>query len=59
VTLVGCQEFDRAVVVPVVVPIHKGKRPFTGLVPAGKRPAGIVGAVFDRIERGFRVRVVV
>jgi hypothetical protein len=59
VALMWRHEFDRAVVVPVVVPIHKCTRPFAGLVLAGKGPAGVVGPVFDRTEQGFRVRVVV
>ena len=59
VALVGRHEFDRAVVVPVVLPIHKCARPFTGLALAGKGSAGVVGTVFDRTEQGFRVGVVV
>ena len=59
VALVGRHEFDAAVVVPVVVPIHKCTRPFAGLLFVGEWPAGVVGTVFDRTEQGFRVRVVV
>ena len=59
VALVGRHEFDRAVVVPVVVPIHKCRHPLAGLLFVGEWPAGVVGAVFDRTEKGFRVRVVV
>ena len=40
VALVGRHEFDRAVVVPVVVPVHKQRHPLAGLVLAGKGPAG-------------------
>ena len=59
VALVWCHEFDAAVVVPVIVPIHKCTHPFAGLVLAGKGPAGVIRPVFDRTEQGFRVRVVV
>ncbi len=59
VSLMGRHEFDAAVVVPVVVPIHKWCRPFAGLFLAGKGAAGVVGPVFDRTEQGFRVGVVV
>jgi len=58
-TLMGRHEFDGAVPVSVVVPVHKGRQPLTGLVLAGKGPAGGVGPVFDRTEQGVRVRVVV
>ena len=57
VALVGRHEFDRAVVVPVVVPINERHHPLTSLVLAGKGPAWVVGPVFDRSEQGFRVRV--
>ena len=53
-TLMGRHEFDGAVAVPVVVPVHKGRHPIAGLVLAGKGPAGVVGPVFDRSEQGFR-----
>ena len=59
VTLVGRHEFDAAVVVPVVVPIHKRKNPLTGILFGGEWPAGVGGAVFDRTEQGFRVQVLV
>ena len=58
-TLMGRHEFDGAVPVSVVVPVHKRRHPLTGLDLAGKGPAGVVGPVFDRSEQGFRVRVVV
>ena len=57
--LMGRDEFDGAVAVPVVVPIHKSRHPLAGLVFAGELPAGVVGTVFDRSEQGFRVGVVV
>jgi len=59
VALVGRHKFDRAVVVPVVVPINERQHPFAGLVLAGKGPAGVIRPVFDRTEQRFRVRVVV
>jgi len=51
VALVGCDEFDAAVTVPVVVPIHEGHRPFTGLVFAGERPTWVVGPVLKMWNR--------
>ena len=57
--LVGRQEFDAAVAVLVVIPINERQHLLAGLVLAGKRPAGVVGPVFDRSEQGFRVRVVI
>jgi len=58
-TLMGRHEFDGAVPVSVVVPLHKGRHLLTGLVLAGKGPAVVVRPVFDRSEQGFRVHVVV
>ena len=58
-TLMGRHEFDGAVPVSVVVPVHKRRHPLRGLVLAGKGPAGVVRSVFKRSEQGFRVRVVV
>ena len=55
----GGHELDRAVVMPVVVPVHKCTRPFAGLALAGKGPARVIRLVFDRTEQGFRERVVV
>jgi len=57
--LVGRNEFDRTVVVLVVVPIHKCRHPLAGLLFVGEWPARVVGAVFDRTEKRFLVRVVV
>ena len=51
--LMGRDEFDAAVAVPVVVPIHKCCHPLAGLVFAGERPARVVGPVFDRSEQGL------
>jgi len=58
-TLMGRHEFDGAVTMSVVVPVHNGRHPLAGLLLAGKGPAGVVGPIFDRSEQGFRVRVVV
>jgi len=52
-------EFDAAVAVPVVVPIHKCRHPLAGLAFAGEWTAWVVGPVLDRAEQGFRVGVVV
>ena len=59
VALAGRHEFDLAVVVPVVVPVHKQRHPLTGLVLAGKGPAWVIRPVFDRTEQGFRARAVI
>ena len=59
VALMGRDEFDAAVAVPVVVPIHKSRHPLAGFVFSGEWPARVVGSVFDRSEQGFRVGVVV
>ena len=59
VALMGRDEFDAAVAVPVVVPIHKSRHPLAYLVFAGERPAGVVGTVLDRAEQGFREGIVV
>ena len=53
VTLMGRHEFDAAVAVPVVVPVHKCHHPLAGLVFAGEWPSGVVGPVLDRSEQGF------
>lgn len=59
VALMGRVEFDAAVAVPVVVPIHKCRHPLAGLFFAREWPVRIVWPVFDRAEKGFRVGVVV
>ena len=59
VALVGRDEFDAALTVPVVVPVDKGRYPLARLRFAGKWPIGVLGPVFDRSEQGFRVGVVV
>jgi len=51
VSMMGRHEFDVAVAVPLVVPIHKCSYPFACFVLAGKVPAGVVVAVFDRRKR--------
>ena len=43
-TLVRRDEFDAAVAVLVVVPIHKRRHPLARLLFAGKWPAWVVGA---------------
>ena len=53
VALMGRDEFDAAVVVPVVVPVDKRRHPLACLVFAGKWPPGVVGTVLDRSEQGF------
>ena len=53
VTLMGRDELDAAVAVPVVGPVDKHRHPLAGLVLAGKGPPGVVRTVFDRSEQGF------
>ena len=55
----GRDEFDAAVAVSMVVPVHKRRHPLACLVFAGKWPARVVRPVLDRSEQGFRVGVVV
>lgn len=52
--LMGRHEFDTAVAVPVVVPIHKGHDPLAGIISCQKDGWGI-GPVFDGSEQGLRV----
>ena len=59
VTLVGCDELDAAVSVPVVVPADKRRHPLTGLFFGGKWLARVIRPILHRPEKGFRVRVVV
>ena len=59
VALLGRDEFDAAVAVPVVVPVDERRHPLAGFLRAGKGPARVVRPVFRRPEQGFRVRVVV
>ena len=59
VTLVRRDEFDAAVAVLVVVPIHKRPHPLARLIIACKWPAWVVGPVLDRAEQGFREGIVV
>lgn len=53
VTLIGRYEFDAAMPVPIVVPIHKGSYPLARLAFACKWPARVVGPVHDSLEQGF------
>lgn len=57
-TLLGRHKFDRAMVMLVVVAIHKYWYPFAGFALAGKGPAGVIRPVFDRTEHGFRINVI-
>ena len=59
VTLMGRDELDAAVAVPVVVPIHKSCHPLTSLRLAVERPAWVIRPVLGRAEQGFRVGIVV
>ena len=51
VTLMGRDEFDTAVPVSVVVPVHKLSYPLARLGIAAKRPTWVVGPVLDRSEQ--------
>lgn len=51
--LLRCDEPDGAVAMFMDVPVHKGGGPLAGLLLAGKRPAGVVGPVFDGAEQSF------
>ena len=59
VTLMGRDEPDPAVVVSVVVTVHKSRQPLAGLRFAGERPAWVDGPVLDCAEQGFREGIVV
>jgi hypothetical protein len=45
VTLIGCDELDAAVPVPVVVPADKRRHPLTGLVLAGEWLTRVIRSV--------------
>lgn len=51
VTLMGRDEFDAAMAVPVVVPVDKRRHPLAGLVLAAERTAGVVGTKLDGVEK--------
>jgi len=59
VALLGGNELDAAVTVLVVIPIHKWRHPFLGLVFAGERPVWVVGPVLARAEQGFGIGIIV
>ena len=59
VALVGCQEFDPAVAVPVVVPVHKCRHPQACLLHDGEWSTWVIGPVFCCAEQRFGIRVVV
>ena len=48
--LVRRNEFDAAMAVLVVIPIHKRGNPFAGFFFAAERPVGIVRPVFNGAE---------
>ena len=51
VTLVRRDEFDAAVTVAVVVPVHKSRYPLACLRLAGEWPAGVIGPELDCAEQ--------
>jgi hypothetical protein len=51
VTLVRRDEFDAAVTVAVVVPVHKSRYPLACLRLAGEWPAGVLGPELDCAEQ--------
>jgi hypothetical protein len=58
VAMVWLDELDSAVMVPVVVPIHKRVHPQAGGLIALEWPPGVVRSVFGSAEQGFGVGVV-
>ena len=46
-------EFDAAMAVLVVIPIHKRRNPLAGFFFAAEWPAGVVGPVFNGPEQRF------
>jgi hypothetical protein len=58
-TLIGCDELDATLAVPMAVPIRKRRDPLTGLVLAGKWLSRVVRPVFRCAEQGIGVGVVV
>ena len=59
VALIGRDELDAAVPVPVVVPVHNRGHPLARLVLAGERSARVIRSVFRCSEQRFRIWVVV
>jgi len=59
VALVGRDELDAAVAVPVVVPIHERGDPQACILHAGNGSTRVVRLVFRCPEQGFGVGVVV
>ncbi len=57
--LVWRDETNGAMAVLMVVPMHERLDPLTGRKQALKRPAGVVGPVFQSLEQRLRIRVVV
>jgi hypothetical protein len=53
VALVGRHEFDAAVAMLVVVPVHERRFPMAGHLPTGERPAGVIRPVLRCLEQGF------
>ena len=55
----GCHELEVAVTVPVVETVDELGDPLTGQLFGGKWLAGVIRAILNRSERGFRLRIVV
>ena len=53
VTLVGRDELDAAVAVPVVVLVHKSRHPLARLHIAGERPGRVIGPELGFAEQSF------
>ena len=57
--LVWCHETDAAVLVLMVVPMHKSLGPFPCTSQVGKSLAWVLWAVFECAKEGFDVGVVI
>jgi len=48
--LLRCNEFDAAMAVLVVIPIHKRRNPLAGFFFAAEWPVGVIRPVFNSAE---------
>lgn len=58
-SLAGSKEVQTAVMVRIVVPVHKLIDPVTGFFQRRKSLRLIVGAILQNLEQTFRIRIVV
>jgi hypothetical protein len=57
--LVRRNEFDAAMAVLIVIPIHISGNPLAGFFFASKRPVVLIRSIFNGTEQRFRVGIVV